>query len=98
MSSEREEQESETSIELESEPIGFILEPTQVEIASGYTLSVRYDEKEKPIVMVKTYGRVETAKILKRIKRIFPKAKIELRPTGSVTVVKKKKDKSSRKR
>jgi hypothetical protein len=98
MSSEREKQESESSIELDTEPIGFILEPTQVEIASGYTLSVRYDEKENPIVMIKTYGRVETAKILKRIKRIFPKAKIEMCPTGSVTIVKRKKDKSSRKR
>ena len=57
-------------IELESEDLGFILEPAQIEVGSGYTVSVDYDEKDEQIVNVKTYGKVDMAKIKREIKRV----------------------------
>jgi hypothetical protein len=77
-------------IELDSEEPGFVLEPTQVEVGSGYTISISYDENEKPIVDVKTYGEVDIAKLRKEVERVFPNAQIrQLNQTQSVTVVKK---------
>ena len=79
-------------IELESEDLGFILEPAQIEVGSGYTVSVDYDEKDEQIVNVKTYGKVDMAKIKREIKRLFPDAKIRrLGRDRSVTIVKKRK-------
>jgi len=79
-------------IELDSEKLGFVLEPTQIEIGSGYTISVSYDENEKQIVDVKTYGEVDIAKLRRDIERAFPNAKIrQLNQTRSVTIVRKKK-------
>ena len=79
-------------IELESEDLGFILEPAQIEVGSGYTVSVDYDEKDEQIVNVKTYGKVDMAKIKREIKRLFPDAKIRrLGRDQSVTIVKKRK-------
>lgn len=77
-------------IALDSEEPGFVLEPTQVEVGSGYTISISYDENEKPIVDVKTYGEVDIAKLRKEVERVFPNAQIrQLNQTQSVTVVKK---------
>jgi len=44
---------------------------------SGYSISVTYDEKGKPVVQVKTYGDVDTAALRKDIKQRYPGAKIE---------------------
>ena len=84
--------EPESLIELDTEELGFVLEPTQIEIGSGYTISVSYDENEKQIVDVKTYGEVDIAKLRRDIERAFPNAKIrQLNQTRSVTIVRKKK-------
>ena len=94
MAEKKHKRESESLIELDSEELGFVLEPTQVEVGSGYTVSVSYDENEKPIIDVKTYGEVNIAKLRKEIERIFPNAQIrQLNPTQSVTIVKKRKRK-----
>jgi len=94
MAEKKHKRESESLIELDSEELGFVLEPTQVEVGSGYTVSVSYDENEKPIIDVKTYGEVDIAKLRKEIERIFPYAQIrQLDQTQSVTIVKKRKRK-----
>ena len=94
MAEKKHKRESNGFIELDSEELGFVLEPTQVEVGSGYTVSISYDENEKPIIDVKTYGEVNIAKLRKEIERIFPNAQIrQLDPTQSVTIVKKRKRK-----
>lgn len=86
--------EPESFVELESEELGFVLEPTQVEVGSGYTISVSYDENEKPIIDVKTYGKVDITQLQEEIKRVFPNAKIrQLNQPHLVTIVKKRKRK-----
>jgi hypothetical protein len=86
--------ESRGIIEMEAEESGFVLEPTQVEVGSGYTVSVSYDENEKPVIDIKTYGEVNLTRLRREIERIFPNAKIrQLTPTSSVTLVKKRKKK-----
>jgi hypothetical protein len=96
MAEKKHKRESESLIELDSEELGFVLEPTQVEVGSGYTVSVSYDENEKPIIDVKTYGEVDIAKLRKEIERIFPNAQIrQLNQTRLVTIVKKLKRKPS---
>jgi hypothetical protein len=81
------------------EETGFILEPTQLEIGSGYTLSVNYDENEKPIINVKTYGQVDVIKLRREIEKMFPNAQINQLDQGhSITVVKKYKAKSKHKK
>ena len=100
MSEKRHKRELAEHIKLEMEDVGFILEPTQIEVGSGYTVSVSYDEEEKPIVDVKTYGEVDMVKLRKEIRKVFPEAEIRnLTPTSSVTIVKKrrKRQKTSRK-
>jgi len=88
--------ETESLIELDPEEPGFVLEPTQIEVGSGYTISVSYDENEKQIVAVKTYGEVDIAKLRRDIERAFPNAKIrQLNQTRSVTIVKRRKRKRS---
>ena len=94
MAEKKHKRESESLIELDSEELGFVLEPTQIEVGSGYTVSVSYDQNEKPIIDVKTYGEVDIAKLRKEIERIFPNAQIrQLNQTQSVTIVKKRKRK-----
>jgi len=91
--------ETESLIELDSEELGFVLEPTRIEVGSGYMLSVSYDENEKQTVDVKTYGEVDVAKIRRQIEQAFPEAKIrQLNQTTSVTIVKKRKRRRSNKK
>jgi hypothetical protein len=86
-------------IELGSEDTSFVLEPTQVEVGSGYTVAVSYDENEKQIIDVKTYGEVDVTKLRREIERIFPNARIrQLNPKRSVTIVKKRKRKHKNKK
>lgn len=91
--------ERESCIEFESEELGFILEPKQVEIGSGYSVSISYDENEKPTIEVKTYGEVDVPKMRREIKRMFPNVQIrQLVQAGSVAVVKKPRRKRSTKK
>jgi hypothetical protein len=50
-------------------------EPT--ESRSGYSISVTYDEKGKPVVHVKTYGDVDVTELRRDIEQQYPGAKIE---------------------
>ncbi len=50
-------------------------EPT--EGGSGYSISVTYDEKGKPVVHVKTHGDADTAELRRDIEQRYPGAKIE---------------------
>ena len=76
MSERKNKRESENIFEVEAEETTVVSEPTQLEIGSGYTLAVRYDEDQRPVVAVKTYGQVDHAQIRKEITRIFPDARI----------------------
>jgi hypothetical protein len=94
MAERKQKRESEGTIETEAEETGFVLEPTRIELGSGYTISVSYDENEKPIIDVKTYGQVDIPKLQRDIQRMFPDARIrKVDQTGSVTIVKKRKRK-----
>jgi hypothetical protein len=94
MAEKKHKRESNCFIELDSEELGFVLEPTQVEVGSGYAVSVSYDEDEKPIIDVKIYGEVNIAQLRKEIEKLFPNAQIrQLNQTQTVTVVKKRKRK-----
>ncbi|RLI15657.1 hypothetical protein DRO45_03505 [Candidatus Bathyarchaeota archaeon] len=88
--------EPERFIELDSEDLGFVLEPTQVEVGSGYTVSVSYDEEDKPIVDVKTYGEVDTAKLRREIEKMFPNAEIRQLDKPQSIIVRKRKRKRKR--
>ena len=92
----RNKREQENAIELDAEYTRFVLEPTRVEVGSGYTLCVNYDETENPIVSVRTYGQVDVAKVRMEIEKAFPHAQIrQLNQAPSVIIVKKSKTKRS---
>ena len=76
MSERKNKRESENILEVETEETNVVPEPTQLEVGSGYTLAVRYDEDQRPVVAVKTYGQVDHAQIRREITRIFPDARI----------------------
>jgi len=52
-------------------------EPRKSEGGSGYSMSVTYDEKGKPVVKVETYGDVDMAELQRDIQQRYPGAKIE---------------------
>jgi hypothetical protein len=90
---------SENAVTLDSEEVSFVLEPNHVEVGSGYTVAVNYDEDERPIVDVKTYGQVDIAQLRRDIGRAFPNAQIRrLNQARSVTVTKAKKRKEKTRR
>jgi len=55
----------------------FLLGREPVEGGSGYSISVTYDEKGKPVVQVKTYGDVDAAELRRDIEKRYPGARIE---------------------
>ena len=76
-------------------------EPT--EGGSGYSMSVTYDEKGKPVVQVKTHGDVDTTKLRRDIEQRYPGAKIEgLEKKPLIRIIdekeEKKKSKAKKKR
>jgi hypothetical protein len=48
-----------------------------IEGGSGYSMSITYDERGKPVVKVQTYGDVDVAELRRDIERQYPGAKIE---------------------
>jgi len=44
---------------------------------SGYSISVTYDEKGKPVVKVQTHGDVNVVELRKEIEQRYPDARIE---------------------
>ncbi|MEM3828090.1 MAG: hypothetical protein QXP36_02575 [Conexivisphaerales archaeon] len=94
MAEKKTKRETQGIIEIDQEEPGFVLEPAQIEVGSGYTVSINY-ENDKPVINIKTYGEVDMAKLQKEIKKAFPEATIrQLTQTGSVTVVKKRNKKT----
>ncbi len=88
---ERKNRRAET-IEFETEENGFALEPAQVEIGSGYTVAVSYDENRKPVIDVKTYGIVDMLQLKRELGRTFPNAQIrQLRKSQTLIVTKRNK-------
>lgn len=97
MAERKQKHEAGAHVKIGEEEIGFELEPAQVEVGSGYTVSISYEE-DTPVVDVKTYGEVDIAKLRKEIQRIFPDAKIRhLNQAATVTVAKKRKRKKLKK-
>ena len=72
------------------EDAGILVEPTQVELGSGYTLAVRYDETERPVVDVKTYGHVDMEQLRREIQGAFPNARIRQNEQPQTVVVAKR--------
>lgn len=91
MSERKQKRETPSHIEISlPEDWGFVLEPAKIEIGSGYTVSLTYDEKGNPIVDVKTFGNVDSAKIKRDIERLYPNAQIRhINEEPTVTIVKK---------
>ncbi|UCB59794.1 MAG: hypothetical protein JSW72_06625 [Candidatus Bathyarchaeota archaeon] len=57
---------------------GFILtKPEYIEIASGYSISVKYDKNGQAIIYVKKYGDVDTKGLRREIERNYPGAAIQ---------------------
>ncbi|MBS7633518.1 hypothetical protein KEJ15_07900 [Candidatus Bathyarchaeota archaeon] len=99
MSERRHKHHEEEEIELSDENATYVLEPTRVEVGSGYTLSISHDENERPVVDVKTYGTVDLPKLRREIERMFPNAQIrKLDGTHIVSVVKRKNNAKSKTR
>lgn len=48
-----------------------------IEGRSGYSISVAYDEKGKPVVKVQTHGDFDAAELRRDIERKYPGARIE---------------------
>ena len=82
----------------EPEDYAFVLEPAQIEVGSGYSFSVNYDEDDKPIIDLKTYGNVNMTKIKREIERAFPNAQIRQLKTQSIIVATKPKRKQKTKK
>ncbi len=56
----------------------FILtEPEAIEIASGYSISVKYDRDGRPLIYVRKYGEVDTRGLRREIERNYPGASIK---------------------
>jgi len=99
MSERKHKRETEEIIELGTEETGFLLEPAHVELGSGYTLAIDYDENDKPVIDVKTYGEVNMTHVRREISKIFPDARIrQLAQTNVVTLARKTKKKRKIKR
>ena len=72
------------------EDASILVEPTQIELGSGYTLAVSYDENERPVVDIKTYGQVDFVQLQREIQGVFPNAQIRQKEQSRTVVVAKK--------
>jgi hypothetical protein len=93
----KQKREPELPNELEIEETGFILEPAQLELGSGYTLCVNYDENDKPVINIKTYGQVDMTRLRKEILHAFPNAQIrQMNQSQTTTIVKKRRKRNKK--
>ncbi|MBX5328898.1 MAG: hypothetical protein QHH18_06805 [Candidatus Bathyarchaeota archaeon] len=91
MAEHKQKRPTENITEVDTEEHGFLLEPTQVELGAGYTLQVKYDENENPIVSIKTYGNVNMNQLKKEIQKAYPNARIlQLNQSPQPVIVSKK--------
>lgn len=77
----------------------FLLGREPAEGGSGYSISVTYDEKSKPVVQVKTYGDVDVAELRRDIEQRYPGARIEgLEKKPLITIVDEKEEEEEAKK
>jgi hypothetical protein len=92
--SQRRTKHEETSAKIDLEETDFAITPAKVEIGSGYSVAVGYDENNEPILNVKTFGTVDVVKVQRELEDLFPSARIRhLNPASSVALIKKSKKK-----
>ncbi len=72
------EQRKHTSKLLDFDQPEFTLtDPDPIEIASGYSISVKYDKEGRPLIYVKKFGDVDTKGLRREIERNYPGAAIQ---------------------
>lgn len=60
------------------DPESYILtEPEPIEIASGYSISIKYDKTGRPLIFVKKYGDLDPRGLRRQIERNYPGAAIK---------------------
>jgi hypothetical protein len=91
--SQRRTKHDETSPKFDLEETDFAITPAKVDIGSGYSVAVGYDENKEPILDVKTYGTVDIVKVKRELEDLFPSARIRHLNPSSVAVIKKRKKK-----
>lgn len=65
-----------------------------IEGGSGYSISVTYDERGKPVVRVETHGNVDVTELRKDVEQRYPGARIEgLEKQQLIRVVDEKEEK-----
>ena len=70
----------------------FVIKPEKVEIGSGYAVAVSHDERDEPVIDVKTYGTVDMSRVQKELGNMFPNVRIRnLNGASPVTVIRKAK-------
>lgn len=72
------------------EDAGILVEPTQIELGAGYTLAVSYDENERPVVDIKTYGQVDLTQVRREIEGAFPNAQIRQKEQSHTVIAAKR--------
>ncbi len=65
------------SVDLEEQKQFALTEPDPIEIASGFSISVKYSKDGRPMIYVKKYGNVDTRGLRREIERNYPGAAIQ---------------------
>jgi hypothetical protein len=65
------------SIDLEEQKQFALTEPDPIEIASGFSISVKHGKDGRPMIYVKRYGNVDTQGLRREIERNYPGAAIQ---------------------
>lgn len=72
----------------------FVFGREPIEGGSGYSISVTYDERGKPVVRVETHGNVDVTELRKDVEQRYPGARIEgLEKQQLIRVVDEKEEK-----
>jgi hypothetical protein len=76
-----------------------LFEESSMQGGSGYSISVTYDERGKPLVKVKTYGDIDTTELRRDLERRYPGAKIEgLEKQPLIRIVNEEEEKNKRRK
>jgi len=99
MSERNQRKNSPEALDLEERERFILAEPECIEIASGYSISVKYDKKGRPIIYVKRYGDIDTKGLRREIERNYPGAAIQgLEKPKIIKVEKEQKEKTKKPR
>ena len=99
MSERNQRKNSPEALDLEERERFILAEPECIEIASGYSISVKYDKKGRPIIYVKRYGDIDTKGLRREIERNYPGAAIQgLEKPKIIKVEKAQKEKTKKPR